>query len=111
MYETSNNDLHFFNDDDNQNSTAKELGGFALHVRVLVKYCTKKTIKYYSGQITEMCTDTHECVDKFLHFNKLNNTFFWPMTEDFDTIEHESIEMFLPNPIEYRRGNFSGLNI
>ncbi|KAK9720585.1 hypothetical protein QE152_g21968 [Popillia japonica] len=97
LYEESDNFLDFLSEDVFVTAAAEKLENFNLHAWLLVKYFTKKIIKYYTDQITEM---------------------YKPETEDVDTIIYENIEMFLPNPIEDRRGNlftfgveFSGLNI
>ncbi|KAK9736581.1 hypothetical protein QE152_g11402 [Popillia japonica] len=88
MYEESDNDVDFLSEDVFVAVATEKLEDFELHAWLLVKYCTKKTIKYYAGRITEMYKDICKCVVKFLHFNNLSKKFFWPETADVDTITY-----------------------
>lgn len=80
---------------------------------VLVKYCTKKILKHFVGNVIEK-TDGGWVVK----FSKpYKNKFVWPKFEDTDTIEEENIITVLPEPLVDRRGlfqfsvRFSGYNL
>lgn len=116
LYEETDDDLDFLDKEQADEMLAK----FKLNAWVLVKYCSKKTIKYYAGKILEINKVQRECVVKFLRFNEQVKRFVWPNTDDIDTIIYENVEMFLPDPIEIEEHffffleftvEFSGLTI
>lgn len=112
VYEDSDNDLDFLDDEE-----ANEMENFILNAWILVKYCTKKTIKYYAGKIVEIDRVKRGCVVKFLRYNTEVNQFFWPKKDDTDEIIFENIEKFLPDPTQDEENHFNfnvdfeGLNI
>lgn len=113
LYEETDDDLDFLDEE----QADEMLANFKLNAWVLVKYCSKKTIKYYAGKILEINKVQRECVVKFLRFNEQVKKFVWPKTDDIDTIIYENVEMFLPDPIETEEHfleftvEFSGLTI
>lgn len=61
--------LDFLNDEDYADASDEYRESFELHARVLVKYSTMNTIKYFARQITEMFKDSQECTVKSSRFN------------------------------------------
>lgn len=116
VYEESDNDLNFLDEEQVEEDDTSE--NVKLNAYVLVKYCTKKTIKYFAGHIIKINKDKRNYLVKYLKFNRVSNNFFWPTIDDTDTIIFENIEMFLPDPINDQRNNsykfeveFSALNV
>lgn len=89
------------------------------HDWVLVKFMTKKSVKYYVGQVIEMC---HEIpMIKYLRKTQTKQKgqlFVYPNVDDICELKHvEDIVSVLPQPTISRRGqisfevNFGMLNI
>ncbi|CAH1101673.1 unnamed protein product [Psylliodes chrysocephalus] len=66
-----------------------EIGDF-----LLVKYCMKKTQKYYVGEVEEIVKGKY--LTSFLR--KKENGFTFPQVTDKDLIELEQVELKLPKP-------------
>lgn len=64
---------------------------------VLVRFTTKKTIKYYVGEIKEVLPD-NEFIISFLRRYK-ENKFVFPNVEDVSTVHINDIELHLPHPL------------
>ncbi|XP_074033075.1 uncharacterized protein [Leptinotarsa decemlineata] len=61
---------------------------------LLVKYCTKKTQKYYEGEVEEIVDGKY-----FMNFLRKTGTgFTLPQVPDKDLIELEQVELKLPKP-------------
>ena len=66
---------------------------------ILVKYSTKKTLRYYVGQILE---ERDEMIKvKFLR--RKGNYFIWPTVEDISSITEDDVVRVLPAPKTKRR--------
>lgn len=70
--------------------TDVEVGSYAL-----IRFSTKKTVKYYIGKIVDQNDDGFEV--KFLRKTKANK-FCWPHVDDVAMVEENDIERILPNP-------------
>lgn len=86
---------------------------------ILVKYCTKKTIKYFIGQVVAACGESWEVkfVKKVPSKRDAAVKFGWPNTDDIDIVNQQDIIKLLPAPETDRRGLlefeivFDGYNI
>lgn len=65
---------------------------------VLVKFATKKTLKYYIGQVVEIHSGQFEVTVNFLR--KQGNNFIFPTIEDQSTIDFDNIVLHLPSPVQ-----------
>lgn len=63
---------------------------------VLVRFATKKTLKYYIGQVTEIHPQDDEYIVSFLRYQ--HKKFVFPLVPDISTIMKSDIEMRLPEP-------------
>lgn len=84
---------------------------------ILIKYCPKKILKYYVGQVKDKISD-HEFAVQCLKYKRSSSQFYWPEQPDEDIISNEQIVRSLPEPLKDRRGSyytfsvsFAGLNI
>lgn len=75
---------------------------------VLVKFCTKKTVKLFVGQIIKIDNDEKPVV-KFLRRKRKTELFYYPQVDDISSIYDEDIITLLPNPILSRRGEIKFL--
>ncbi|KAK9702510.1 hypothetical protein QE152_g29920 [Popillia japonica] len=115
LKEKTNQSEEFWNDLEEElapeSSTDSVIG---LGKWILVKYCTKKYVKHYIGQIIEKID--LEWKVKFTKF--ANKKFFWPDIDAVDIIPEEDIVKILPDPVINRRGGgltftvqFQGYNL
>lgn len=65
---------------------------------VLVKFATKKTLKYYVGKVVEIHTGQFEVTVNFLR--KHGNNYIFPTVEDQSTIDFDNIVLHLPSPVQ-----------
>lgn len=75
---------------------------------LLVKFATKKTIKYFVAQIQEI-SDMNEPFVKFArkaNSKRKGSVFIFPETDDMSLISNDDIECILPKPAVCRRGQF-----
>ena len=63
---------------------------------VLVRFPMKKSIRFYVAIITSHDDGFYNV--KYLRKNKEEDYFFYPISDDLDTIEATSIEQVLPDP-------------
>lgn len=81
---------------------------------VLVKYCTKKTVKHFVGQIIRV-ENGEDITVKFV--KKYKSKYVWPELADIDNVAFENIIKLLPEPEVDRRGTlefkvrFDGYNV
>ena len=66
---------------------------------VFVQIATKRSVKYYAGNIIAKLGDDEDgdFTSSFLQ-KKLNNQFIWPKKKDQSIIDINQIKMFLPRP-------------
>ncbi|CAH2011313.1 unnamed protein product [Acanthoscelides obtectus] len=70
---------------------------------ILVKFATKKSFKFYVGQVTEV----EPCLEaKFARRSGSSSQFHWPDTPDVSVIRRDEIQHCLPAPDIHRRGHF-----
>lgn len=72
---------------------------------ILVKFCTKKNVKYFIGQVKQVNEFKDEFTIKFLRQGK-NESFVWPQVDDVSIVGQHDIERKLPPPINTRRDIF-----
>lgn len=76
---------------------------------VLVKYCGKKIVKHYIGQV--QAKEDDKWVIKFTRRDGLGLKFKWPKENDEDTVQGDDIVRVLPDPETNKRGDFFTFNV
>lgn len=76
---------------------------------VVVKFCTKKTVKHYLGKV-EFCDRGFEYLVKFLR-KVSENKFVFPESEDRSLVNCDEIVSVLPPPSNSKRGGQYIFNI
>ena len=71
---------------------------------ILVKFATKRTVKYFIGYIEEVVSEDEINVKCVKMTGLKTYLFTWPEKEDCCEIEKEQIVKILSEPIEFRRG-------
>lgn len=89
-----NSDEEFMQDVDSIINPESGMPNIKIGDFLLVKYCTKKTQKYYIGEVEEMVDG------KYLinFFRKKGTGFILPQVPYKDLIEFEQVELKLPKP-------------
>lgn len=73
---------------------------------VIVRFCTKKTKKYFIGQITDFHDEPEVRFVKTVSQNKFATICVFPEIEDISEVSLENIVSVLPQPQIGRRGEF-----
>lgn len=89
----SSNDIDWY-EDPMQDDDITNLDNIAVDSFVLVKFPTKKSVKYYVGKILEICS----CEFNVSFLRKQGKNFLFPTIPDISMVRFDDIVMHLPKP-------------
>lgn len=73
-----------------------QLDDIKINSFILIKFCTKKSEKYYVAQVTNIHSQEEEFTVSYLRNKK--NKFVFPLVPDISTVSKDDIELVLPDP-------------